>query len=69
MDSSDTTGKLTRGGYKYFIGYYVSTFSQTIEEQVALIETTLNQKEIMDVLTQGNKVLANLQKEVNVEKF
>ena len=42
---------------------------KTIEEQVALIETTLNQKEIMDVLTQGNKVLANLQKEVNVEKF
>jgi charged multivesicular body protein 6 len=42
---------------------------KTIEEQVALIETTLNQKEIMDVLTQGNKVLAELQKEVNVEKF
>ena len=42
---------------------------KTIEEQVALIETTLNQKEIMDVLTQGNKVLAELHKEVNVEKF
>ena len=42
---------------------------KSIEEQVALIETTLNQKEIMDVLTQGNKVLAELHKEVNVERF
>jgi len=42
---------------------------KTIEDQVALLETTLNQKEIMEVLSQGNKVLAELHKEVNVEKF
>jgi charged multivesicular body protein 6 len=54
--------------YKQQIGAAEGQLKQ-IEDQVALLETTLNQKEIMEVLSQGNKVLAELHKEVNVEKF
>lgn len=40
-----------------------------IEDQIALIESSRNQAEIMKVLQQGNEALKNLQKEVNVEKW
>ena len=40
-----------------------------IEDQIAQIEFTKNQAEIMKVLQQGNEALKNLQKEVNVEKW
>jgi len=40
-----------------------------IEEQLMLIETTRNQKDVFQALEQGNKVLKELQKEVNIEKW
>jgi charged multivesicular body protein 6 len=40
-----------------------------IEEQMLLIESTKNQKDVMSVISQGNKVLRELQKEVNIEKW
>ena len=41
----------------------------TIEEQILLIETTRNQKETFEVLEKGNKVLKELQMEVNIERW
>jgi len=41
----------------------------TIEEQILLIETTRNQNETFEVLEKGNKVLKELQMEVNIERW
>ncbi len=40
-----------------------------IEEQILRIEQTKSQQEVMKVLDQGNSVLKELQKEVNIEKW
>lgn len=40
-----------------------------ITDQIIRIETTRSQKETMDVLAEGNKVLKELQKDVNIEKW
>jgi len=40
-----------------------------IEEQIFIIETTRSQKETLEVLDQGNKILKEMQKEVNIEKW
>lgn len=40
-----------------------------IEDQIMQIETSKIQKEAITVLEQGNKILSELQKEVNVEKL
>ena len=40
-----------------------------IEDQIIRIETTRSQKETFAALEQGNKILTELQKEVNIEKW
>jgi hypothetical protein len=40
-----------------------------IEEQITQIETAQNQKEVIKVLEQGNKVLKSLTEEVSIEKW
>ena len=40
-----------------------------IEDQIMRIETTRSQKETFAALEQGNKILKELQKEVNIEKW
>ncbi len=40
-----------------------------LEDQIMRIEQTRSQKETMTVLDQGNKVLKELQKEVNIERW
>ena len=40
-----------------------------IEEQISNIETSLTQKEALEILEKGNDILKNLQKECNVEKW
>ena len=42
---------------------------QIINEQIINIESAFNMKECMDCLNQGNAVLKNLQKEVNIEHW
>lgn len=42
---------------------------EMIEEQIAQIEIALNQSDAIKVLQQGNEILKQLHKEVNVEKF
>ena len=42
---------------------------EMIETQISQIENAQSQRDALSVLKQGNEVLQNLQKEVNVEKF
>jgi len=42
---------------------------EMIETQITQIENAQSQRDALSVLKQGNEVLKNLQKEVNVEKF